>query len=290
MPSERGFLYRIENGEITVTGYEGEISYLQIPEELEGLPVRRVGKSAFAKRKDLVYVRLPENLRTLERFAFYDCPLLERAVLGGGITDYYDGVFRQCGSLREVEINLSGGRFTVLKDLLADYDRTLRVQLRLADGEACLTFPDFLMVYDEDTFARAFHSHFEGWGYACRECVSRKGIDFRGYDRTFERISRTDIPLAAQIALDRLCRPYALEEKAGREYEEFLRREAGTVILQVVSSGREEWLRLLTDRQLLTQEAVRAGIQAASAGGKTVFVTILMNSLPRSSGRTRFRL
>ena len=283
-------LYRKENDGITVGGYEGAVSWLQIPEELDGLPVRRIAKSAFARRPELVYVKLPENLQVLERFAFYACPALERVVLGGGITEYNDGVFRQCGSLREFEMNLKRGQYTVLRDLLAEHDRTLRVKLHLPAGDACLTFPEYLIEYEEDTWARAFHSRFEGSGYAFRECVGRNGIDLRGYDRAFDRIRRTEPVLAVQIALDRLCLPCALEESAGREYEDFLREHAEDACRQAAETQREDWLRLMLERKLLNPEAADAGIRAASSAGRADLVTMLMSGSPRPSGGMRFTL
>ena len=285
-----GFLYSRNEEEITVTGFDGPVSWLQVPEELEGLPVRRIAKSAFARRPELVYVSLPENLQVLERFAFYACPALKRVDLGGGITDYYDGVFRQCGSLREFGMNLSRGQYTVLRDLLAEHDRTLRVQLRLPGGEVRLTFPEYFMEYEEDTWARAFHSRFEGSGYAFRECVGRDGIDLRGYDRAFGRIRRTDIALGIQIALDRLCLPCGLEEGAGEEYGQFLREHAEEAVRQAVSSREENWLRLLLERKLLTPDAVQAGLREASRHGQTDFVALLMNAAPAPAGAKRFRL
>lgn len=38
---------------ITVTGYEGTIRHLVIPDQVDGCPVKTIGKNAFSAREDL---------------------------------------------------------------------------------------------------------------------------------------------------------------------------------------------------------------------------------------------
>ena len=40
---------------ITVTGYEGTIRHLVIPDQVDGCPVKTIGKNAFSAREDLEY-------------------------------------------------------------------------------------------------------------------------------------------------------------------------------------------------------------------------------------------
>ena len=131
-----GVLYEKKGQEIIITGYEGEVSHLQIPESIDGLPVRQIAGSAFARRNDLVSVNLPGSLEGMGRFAFYFCRNLEKVVLADGIRDSFDGVFRLCEKLQEVEITLSGEQYTVVKELLSDLEGTLRVLLHLPGGDA----------------------------------------------------------------------------------------------------------------------------------------------------------
>ena len=273
-----GLLYRQDNQEITVTGYEGEVRHLLIPEEAEGLPVRRIAHSAFAHRMDLVYVRLPAALWYLERFAFYGCRNLGHLCLHDGIREYFDGVTGQCVSLKEIELELSGGGYTVLRDMLADNDRTVRFSLNLPDGTARLTFPDYLAEYQEDTRARAIHMHIEGAGFTYRECVSRSAIDFRGYDRLFDRVRYNQSELAVRIALDRLCFPYHLESPAQAQYEAFVRENAAFALREVIRLQETVWLTYLSGQKLLPTDVVQEGIRLASGQGMTEYVSILMAS------------
>ena len=283
-------LYETEEQAVIAAGYDGDITHLQIPEKIDGLPVRRTAPRAFANRSDLLTVNLPSSLRQLGRFTFYSCRNLKKVLLYDGITDLGDGVFRQCRSLRDLELHLELNKYGILREILSDTDSCMRFMLHLPDGPACLTFPEYLAEYEEDTRARAMHYHIEGIGFAFRECVSRAGIDFRGYDRLFARIRMLDARQAAQIALDRLLYPYELAEAARSLYEQYLRENACAVIRQVIGEKHLKWLTLLTSCRLLDQEAVETGVRLASGMKNAEFVSILMNAAPPRRAGTTFTL
>ena len=271
-------LYEKKGQEIIITGYEGRISHLQIPESVEGLPVRRIAGSAFARRDDLLSVKLPASLEGMGRFAFYYCRNLEKVVLEDGIRDSFDGVFRLCEKLQEVEVTLSGEHYTVLKELLSDLEGTLRVRLHLPGGDACLVFPGYLMEFQEDTFARVFHSSIAGTGYTCRECVSRTGIDFTGYDHVFDRISRLEGDLAAEIALNRLWLPRGLSRNAQALYEAYIREHNTAAVCLAVRNRREDWLRMLMESGLMKPESAWEGIRVATEQGQPALAALLMKA------------
>ena len=57
---------------ITVTGYEGTVRHLVIPDQVDGCPVKTIGKNAFSAREDLESVSIPKTVETLGRYAFYN--------------------------------------------------------------------------------------------------------------------------------------------------------------------------------------------------------------------------
>ena len=155
------FTYEIKNDKkdgheyIEITGYEGSVAHLNVPDEIEGIKVEAIGNHSFSGRNDLVRVSLPESIKTLYGFAFHNCRNLKKISLYDSIDDYYDGVCRQCDSLRDIEIVLSRGWFEVVRNFLADYDGNLRFILTLPDGEkALLTFPGYVYDFNENTMAR----------------------------------------------------------------------------------------------------------------------------------------
>jgi len=168
---------------IEITGYEGEARHLVIPETIGGLPVHSIGKNAFSGREDLVSVELPQTIDTLGRYAFYNCKNLSALSLFDGVEDYYDGVIRQCQSLSDITLVQKRGSYSVMKELLADNDRTLHFTVEPTGLH--LTFPAYVYDFVEDVEARVLHHKIEGSGYPYRECVTRKGVDLLAYDRPF---------------------------------------------------------------------------------------------------------
>ena len=187
-----------------ITGYEGWVTFLKIPSEIQGLPVRSIGRHAFDGRKDLKEIHLPDSVRSLGSFCFYNTRTLEYLSLSDSVEDYYDGVIRQCASLEEITIRCSGRSFALMKEMLEDNDRAMRFHLFLPDEEIRLSFPGYALIASENTMARTIQFAYEGGGYAYRNCVHKKEIKFREYDRLFPFMEHDDPAFAAYIAADRL--------------------------------------------------------------------------------------
>lgn len=276
-----------------ITGYEGTAAFLRIPGELGGFPVRSIGRRAFADGKKTEELVLPEKVRRIGDFAFYGCPKLKTLVLSDGVEEIGDGVIRSCGSLREISIRMEQDRFRAAKDLLADCDAAVRIRFRMPDGEALLFFPAYLNDFDEDTMARAIHPRIEGCGYAFREAVTRKGIDFHHYDRQLPRTEGDGWKVTGEVASARLLRPYRLSEEARQNYEAALLRISEDFLLFLVKEGRKEEISCMAARRLLKQEAVPAALQEASARKDTELCGILMEysrGSSRAAGGSAFVL
>ena len=267
-----------------ITGYEGTATFLRIPGELGGFPVRSIGRRAFSDRRETEEIVLPEKVRRIGDFAFYGCPKLKTLVLSDGVEEIGDGVIRSCGSLREICIRMEQDRFRVAKDLLADCDSAVRIRFRLPDGEALLFFPAYLNDFDEDTMARAIHPRIEGCGYAFREAVTRKGVDFHHYDSQFPRTEGDGWKVIGEVAAARILLPYRLSEEARRRYEAALLRISEKFLPYLVKEGRKEETACLAARRLIKKEAVPAALQEASARKDTELCGILME-YTRNSGR-----
>lgn len=89
------FEYVKENGGVTITGYTGSQTSLRVPESIEGLPVLKIGKNAFADSK-LKSVTLPSCCRTLDWFAFYGCYALSSVYVSASLSDIGYGAFDGC--------------------------------------------------------------------------------------------------------------------------------------------------------------------------------------------------
>lgn len=73
-----GFSYILDNGgTITINGYSGEKTDMVIPSEINGYPVTQIMGHAFNGRSDLTGVTIPETIRHIGHYAFYQCTGLE---------------------------------------------------------------------------------------------------------------------------------------------------------------------------------------------------------------------
>ena len=261
-----------------ITGFTGEVRILVIPEKIGGLVVRSIGKHAFAARKDLQEVILPRSLRRLSLFAFHNCSGLRKMSLYDGVDDYYDGVIRQCSSLEEIELTADGSSYALMKEMLEDNDRAMSFRLRLPEEEIRLSFPDYALIASENTMARTIQFAYEGGGYAYRQCIRKKEIRFREYDRLFPFMEHDDPSFAAVIASDRLMFPHDLDAAAEERYLTFLRAHAAEALDRFIRKSQIERVRLVAERGLADADALSQALVTASERKETAICAVLMES------------
>ena len=261
-----------------ITGFTGEVRILVIPETIGGLVVRSIGKHAFAARKDLQEVILPRSLRRLSLFAFHNCSGLRKMSLYDGVDDYYDGVIRQCSSLEEIELTADGSSYALMKEMLEDNDRAMSFRLRLPEEEIRLSFPDYALIASENTMARTIQFAYEGGGYAYRQCIRKKEIRFREYDRLFPFMEHDDPSFAAVIASDRLMFPHDLDAAAEERYLTFLRTHAAEALDRFIRESQIERVRLVAERGLADADALSQALVTASERKETAICAVLMES------------
>jgi hypothetical protein len=259
---------------VEITGYEGELRTLAVPERLDGLPVQKIGANAFLGRTDLVRVLLPASIGTLGRCAFYNCKNLKSLELFDGVEDYYDGVIRQCHALRQITLHQKRGSYSVMKELLADFDRCLHFTVEPVGLH--LTFPAYVYDFVEDVEARVFHHKIEGSGYPYRECVTRKGVDLLSYDRLFSHVVTDDYRAAIDIALGRLMYPVELEESARERYEQYLEHSGGTATAELIRAGRIEEIRFMAGACLIRREVLDEAIPLSAQEKQSAITSLLM--------------
>jgi hypothetical protein len=273
------YLYEIKTdrkGEkfVEITGYEGRIRSLNIPEFIEEIPVKKVGANAFSGREDIRTLSLPKTIDTLGRYAFYNCKNLEEITLFDSVEDYYDGVVKQCRSLKYIRLYQERESYSVMKEILADYDRCLHFIVEPA--ELHLTFPAYVYDFVEDVEARVLHHKITGSGYPYRECVTRKGVDLLSYDRIFSQVIADDHRAAIDIAFDRLLHPVELENSARERYEQYLETTGKVVTEFLIESDRVEELIYMTEACLIKREVLDFAIELSAQQKKSEITALLM--------------
>lgn len=175
-----------------------------------------------------------------------------------------------------------------MRDILSDTDAKLQFSLELLDGQARLLFPGYDYAFNENTMARTIQFSISGSGMVYRECVRRRSIGFREYDRLFPRVIPDDPHAALEIAADRLLFPYDLAGVHAQAYEDYLRENAADALLHFVTLLNENMgteasdeaclrLQLMADRGLITQEAADPALRLAADLRLTEACSLIMS-------------
>lgn len=86
------YTYTVANNAVALTGYEGSVGILTVPEYIDGLPVETIGREAF-KGADCTEVVLPERLKKIDWFAFSSCELLKKVYIPSSVSKIEYGAF-----------------------------------------------------------------------------------------------------------------------------------------------------------------------------------------------------
>jgi hypothetical protein len=194
------------------------------------------------------------------------------------VEDYYDGVIRQCGELEWIELYGSKRPYALMREMLEDNDHAMSFHLHLPEEEICLSFPSYALIASENTMARTIQFAYEGGGYAYRNCVHKKEIRYREYDRLFSFMEHDDPSFAAIIATDRLLYPHDLDEAAQTRYTEFLRGHAKEALDLFIRRGQIDRVRMITEKGLADENAIAAALRTASDLKETAICALLMES------------
>lgn len=144
------------NNTITITGYGGAGGAVVIPPTINGLPVVRIGDSAFSGCATLTSLSISSNVTGIGNFAFYNCAALaavtlsaELASLGilafhgcaslgsleipAGVTNIGDAAFGNCDALTNILVAAANANFSSTNGIL--FDKSRRTLLRCPGGK-----------------------------------------------------------------------------------------------------------------------------------------------------------
>lgn len=99
------YRYIIEHGKATITGWEGNMPvHVEIPRQIEEIPVVALADWAFSNQTDLVDLSLPEGLEMVGWYAFSGCSKLESLTLPQTLVELGGSVFKDCFSIKELSL------------------------------------------------------------------------------------------------------------------------------------------------------------------------------------------
>jgi hypothetical protein len=96
--------YTVEDGLATLIEYKGNETILDIPENVDNLPVIALGNKLFRNNTHLIEVNIPDSVTTLGTSVFRGCSGLKKVNLPRNLTGIPAETFFFCSSLENVEI------------------------------------------------------------------------------------------------------------------------------------------------------------------------------------------
>lgn len=265
---------------IEISSYVGNDKRLSIPAEIDGKPVISIGKYAFTDAcKELEEIYIPESVNTIKAFAFYFCGKLRKVVLTDSVTDYYDGAFRTCSAVSDIEVTMSEDHSELVHRMLNDSDRKMRVTFKFREDGSMLrlVFPEYNNNSIADPRAQTFHIRIEGSGFSYRECVRQDVLKIKEYDSLFRKAVADDNDLAIDIAVSRLMYPARLSDSDKAAYKAHLEANIMRAAELAMEDGNEEWTEVLIHEDLLNEEALDRALQLASELKKYELISMLMD-------------
>ncbi len=81
-----GLHYRINDSAAIIDGYTGSEKFLEIPSEIDGLPVKKIWSRTFAGCTSLTSVTIPKSGTSIEYGTFWGCTSLTSIIIPEGVT------------------------------------------------------------------------------------------------------------------------------------------------------------------------------------------------------------
>lgn len=297
------FAYEIKNGCAVVRRCYDFGNEAEIPSEIDGHPVTELGAYAFSAHMDreqflhelgngtvkiwnpetgeqevsepdaetvpglqgmqVETVRLPEGLRKIGAYAFYNCNALSELHFHSSLKDLGAGLFTGCHHLRRLNVTLDETETSCLKEILIEVPEKMAVTVE-GQFRAKLLFPEFFEESVENTPARILMTHMHGSGMNFRNSFYMKKLDFRAYDACYYMAkAEEDFDTVLEMTLNRLQYPVGLSEDRREDYESWLNGHLVQAFEKAVEHRDLDMLMWLTERGkpddgLLSQTAIAA--------------------------------
>ena len=296
-----GLRFAIFPDHAEVTGVAESLFSVEVPAEVNGLPVTRIAPHAFEGQAvpevwlpdsvteiaaygfsdcaALQEIELPADLSVIGPYAFYHCKALEAVTLHDALADVDNAAFLACENLREMTLLADHGNYGCLKPILSELFHEVRVTFEDAEGRFSVVFPEYFIEYIELPEARVFDEDTHGSGRVYRKFFNGKTFDIASYDNHFTIACLKDSPAqAGRVAVTRLLSPRGMIASAKERYEAWLAAHVQEACLPFAAAGDEEALTYLINAGILKKDDLPVFLDAARKSGRVQTVVRLMQA------------
>ena len=211
-------------------------------------------------------VTLPEGIKKIGNFAFYNATELAELELGSGIDTLGSDAFMNCRSLSRLLLHADPGQKTGLRLLLAQLSSDLEVALSGENGVwAKLLFPEYYESYDEIGPAHIFELNLTGEGFRARQCFKEGVILLNAYDEIFPQACvEESAEVLIPMAWNRLYAACGLSPEARAAYETYVREQSGKVLTILLKKRELKPLHFFFEKGYGRKEQIEDAVAIAS--------------------------
>ncbi len=317
--------YRIHEDHIEIVRCFGSDSKVELPKQIEGIPVKKVAAYAFSSRKGkedesvcewtedslpggskqllageaVEEVVFPDTVEEIGNYIFYGCKKLGKLEFSDSLVRIGSGAFTGCGNLNRLKVRLRQGEKSCVKEILGDLwqriDVVFETEADSADvREVKLVFPEHYEEAVENTPARILFTQHHGVGNNYRQCFYSREMDYRKYDALFPLAAAQEKPeVLEDMIFCRLGTPYRLTPEYEKMYESYVVMHLPEIARRLVERDRPEALACILGRGLWSREGLESAVDAAARNKKPEILSYLMNEkhlLFPENRRKRFEL
>lgn len=311
-----------KDGTATIYRISGLDSYVEIPEQINGITVSKIADYCFSKDaripddaehiclnidshkkyhireicgEYLEGISIPDTVTSLGSFAFYNCRNLEWIEVGCTLKEIGCDVFMNCTCLHNINMRCSVKDSTGLQQLLARISWDVDVAFEI-DGkrEALFVYPEYFETYDEIAPAHIFGRNIEGEGFRARQCFDDGVLNAEHYDRIFAKACvEENRTVLYRMAAARLIYPFNLTAEHRKEYEHLIKINDIDVARWMISLKSMKAFEEMQKHDILSIDALGAAISEAAAKGWSEGAAYLMklrhsNNVRKKKSRYEF--
>ena len=122
------FTFTTNNGTITITGYTGPGGAVDIPSEINGLPVTSIGEYAFDDCSNMTSVAIGGSVTNIGALAFCACTGLTNVMVPSGVIGIGGLALADCPALSAITVAGSNLVYSSVDGVLFDKSQTLLIQ------------------------------------------------------------------------------------------------------------------------------------------------------------------
>ncbi len=312
--------YKVTEKGVEIVRCFGTDPVIVLPEMIEGKPVIRAAAYTFSARKskeeddvcvfetedhglfreqerllageDVERVDFPDTMEEIGNYIFYGCRNLRQISFSDRLMGVGSGAFTGCRSLSRLDVRLTQGERSCVKEILGDLWQRIDVRFLRADSgaetlknfpaEVRMVFPEHYEEAVENTPARILFTQHHGSGNNYRQCFYNKEVDYRKYDELFYVARVHDqVDVLCDLVFSRLMYPYRLEKDGETAYEDYVRDSEKEVAEYLTDREDLEALRQISARGMWQEKDLDQAADYAARTKKSEILAFLMEEKHR---------